>query len=89
MADLVVELYGTRVGVLSGTWRTFDFLPAPAAVARSGIDSPILSVAILPRGSVSNTDSSLVMPVASLWYLGAGPGHARRFATVKVALHRF
>ena len=46
MADLVVELYGTRAGVLSGTWRTFDFLPDPAAVARFGIDSPILSVAI-------------------------------------------
>jgi serine/threonine-protein kinase HipA len=46
MADLVVELYGTRVGVLSGTWRTFDFLPDPAAVARFGIDSTILSVSI-------------------------------------------
>jgi serine/threonine-protein kinase HipA len=46
MADLVVELYGTRAGVLTGTWRTFDFLPAPEAVARFGIDSPILSVAI-------------------------------------------
>jgi serine/threonine-protein kinase HipA len=46
MADLVVELYGTRAGVLAGTWRTFDFLPDPAAVARFGIDSPILSVAI-------------------------------------------
>ena len=46
MADLVVELYGTRVGVLNGTWRAFDFLPDPAAVARFGIDSPILSVAI-------------------------------------------
>src|SRR5579859_3650687 len=46
MADLVVELYGTRVGALTGTWRTFDFLPDPAAVTRFGIDSPILSVAI-------------------------------------------
>lgn len=46
MADLVVELYGTQVGVLSGTWRTFDFVPDPAAVARFGIDSTILSVAI-------------------------------------------
>ncbi len=46
MADLVVELYGTRAGVLAGTWRTFDFLPDPAAVARFGIDSPVLSVAI-------------------------------------------
>jgi serine/threonine-protein kinase HipA len=46
MADLVVELYGTRAGVLTGTWRTFDFLPDPAAVARFGLDSPILSMAI-------------------------------------------
>jgi serine/threonine-protein kinase HipA len=46
MADLLVELYGTRAGVLTGTWRTFDFLPDAAAVTRFGIDSPILSVAI-------------------------------------------
>jgi serine/threonine-protein kinase HipA len=46
MSDLVVELYGTRAGVLSGTWRTFDFLPDTAAVERFGIDSPVLSVAI-------------------------------------------
>lgn len=46
MADLVVELYGARVGTLVGPWRTFDFLPEPAAVERFGLDSPILSVAI-------------------------------------------
>ena len=46
MADLIVELYGTRAGVLAGTWRTFDFLPDAAAVTRFGLDSPILSVAI-------------------------------------------
>jgi serine/threonine-protein kinase HipA len=46
MADLVVELYGTCTGVLRGTWRTFDFVPDPAAVVEFGIDSPILSVAI-------------------------------------------
>jgi serine/threonine-protein kinase HipA len=46
MADLVVELYGTRAGVLAGTWRDFDFLPDPAAAIRFGIDSPILSAAI-------------------------------------------
>jgi serine/threonine-protein kinase HipA len=46
MADLVVELYGTRAGVLAGTWRAFDFLPDAAAVTRFGIDSPILSAAI-------------------------------------------
>jgi serine/threonine-protein kinase HipA len=52
MADLLVELYGARVGVLTGTWRSFDFVPDPAAVARFGIDSPILSVAI-PLTAVS------------------------------------
>jgi serine/threonine-protein kinase HipA len=46
MADLVVELYGELVGVLRGEWRTFDFAPDPAAVARLGIDSTMLSVAI-------------------------------------------
>jgi serine/threonine-protein kinase HipA len=46
MGDLVVELYGTLAGTLAGTWRTFDFLPNPAAVARFGLDSPVLSVAI-------------------------------------------
>ena len=46
MASLVVELYGTRAGVLAGPWRTFDFLPDAAAVTSFGIDSPILSVAI-------------------------------------------
>lgn len=46
MADLVVELYGVRVGVLAGTWRTFDFLADPGAVAEFGIDSPILSLSI-------------------------------------------
>ena len=46
MADLIVELYGTQVGVLTGPWRTFDFLTDPAAVAEFGIDSQILSVSI-------------------------------------------
>lgn len=46
MADLIVELYGERVGVLTGLWRTFDFLTDPAAVAEFGIDSQILSLAI-------------------------------------------
>lgn len=46
MADLVVELYGVRLGVLTGTWRTFDFVSAPGAVEGFGIDSPILSVAV-------------------------------------------
>ncbi|ONH31290.1 type II toxin-antitoxin system HipA family toxin [Pseudofrankia asymbiotica] len=46
MADLVVELYGTQVGVLTGPWRTFDFVTDPAAVTAFGIDSSILSAAI-------------------------------------------
>jgi serine/threonine-protein kinase HipA len=46
VADLIVGLYGTRIGVLTGPWRTFDFLPDPAAVAEFGIDSTILSMAI-------------------------------------------
>lgn len=46
MADLIVELYGTRVGTLRGTSRSFDFLPEQEAVAEFGIDSLILSVAI-------------------------------------------
>lgn len=46
MADLIVELYGKRVGTLTGQWRSFDFVTNPDAVAEFGIDSPILSVAI-------------------------------------------
>lgn len=46
MADLIVELYGQRVGTLTGPSQTFDFLPAPEAVAAFGIDSLILSAAI-------------------------------------------
>lgn len=46
MADLIVELYGTRVGTLAGSWRTFDFVPDAAAVERFGLDSRILSVSI-------------------------------------------
>jgi hypothetical protein len=46
MADLLVELYGTRVGMLSGPWRTFDFLATSDAVVAFGIDSQILSMAI-------------------------------------------
>jgi serine/threonine-protein kinase HipA len=46
MADLVVELYGTQVGVLIGPWRTFDFVTDPAAVDTFGLDSTILSAAI-------------------------------------------
>jgi hypothetical protein len=47
MADLVVELHGTQVGVLTGPWRTFDFVTDPAAVTVFGIDSTILSAAEL------------------------------------------
>jgi hypothetical protein len=41
MADMAVALYGTRAGVLRGKWRTFAFLPDPAAVVKFGIDSPM------------------------------------------------
>jgi serine/threonine-protein kinase HipA len=46
MADLIVELYGKRIGTLTGQWRTFDFVTDPDAVAEFGIDSPILSTAL-------------------------------------------
>ncbi len=46
MADLVVELYGTRIGSLTGDWRTFDLMFDSGAVRTFGIDSPVLSVAI-------------------------------------------
>lgn len=46
MADLVVDLYGVHVGILTGTWRTFDFVSATDAVETFGIDSTILSVAV-------------------------------------------
>ncbi|MGX1770619.1 type II toxin-antitoxin system HipA family toxin [Nocardia brasiliensis] len=46
MGDLVVELYGTRVGRAIGTWRNFDFLAEPEAIARFGLDSSILSISI-------------------------------------------
>lgn len=46
MADLQVDLYGTLVGRLAGPWRTFDFVPDPAAVTHFGLDSPVLSVSI-------------------------------------------
>lgn len=52
MADLAVELYGVHIGVLSGTWRSFDFLSDPESLDAFGIDSPILSVAI-PLTAVS------------------------------------
>lgn len=46
MAELVVELYGSRIGALKGDWRTFDLEFDPGAVRTFGIDSPILSVAV-------------------------------------------
>lgn len=46
MADLVVDLYGTRVGALAVDSRTFDFESSREAVEAFGIDSPVLSVAI-------------------------------------------
>lgn len=46
MADLIVELYDTRIGVLTGDARAFDLMVEPGAVKAFGIDSPILSIAI-------------------------------------------
>ena len=54
MADLVVELYGTRIGTLKGTWRSFDIQIDPAAVRNFGLDNLILSIAI-PLTAVSVT----------------------------------
>ena len=46
MSSLIVELYGTRIGVLRGDWRSFDFLPDPAGVTRFGLGSTVLSLSI-------------------------------------------
>ncbi|WP_175956963.1 type II toxin-antitoxin system HipA family toxin [Schaalia sp. Marseille-Q2122] len=44
MGDLVVELYGQRLGVLRGDWRTFDLIPDPAAAIHFGLDSTVMSI---------------------------------------------
>ena len=46
MGDLVVELYGQRLGRLSGDWRTFDLIPDPAAARHFGLDSTVMSLAV-------------------------------------------
>ncbi|MFD5174934.1 type II toxin-antitoxin system HipA family toxin [Nocardia sp. NPDC058379] len=46
MTDLVVELYGTRIGTLTGSHQDFEFVADPAAVTAFGLDSTILSQAI-------------------------------------------
>lgn len=46
MPNLIVELYGTRVGRLAESRGAFDFVPDPDAVERYGIGSTILSFAI-------------------------------------------
>lgn len=46
MGDLHVELYGVKIGSIRGDWRTYDFIPERGAVARFGVDSTILSLAI-------------------------------------------
>ena len=43
---LAVELYGVSLGELTGDARTFDFRPAPAALASFGTNSAVLSVAV-------------------------------------------
>ena len=57
MSDLVVELYGTRVGTLRGVRREFDFITDPEGMGRFGIGSTVLSIAVPlesvpPRGTV-------------------------------------
>lgn len=46
MADLIVELYGSRIGTLSGRAASFDFIADESAVTTFGLDSLILSAAI-------------------------------------------
>ncbi|SFK56371.1 type II toxin-antitoxin system HipA family toxin [Cellulomonas sp. KH9] len=46
MGDLVVELYGTTVGRLTGHGHAFDFVSTPEALDRFGLDSLVLSVAV-------------------------------------------
>jgi serine/threonine-protein kinase HipA len=46
MPELFVDIYGTQVGCLSGSWRAFDINIDPAAVIKFGLDRAILSVAI-------------------------------------------
>lgn len=46
MAELVVELYGQRLGHLKGSWRSFDFVSTREAVEQFGIDSHVLSVSV-------------------------------------------
>lgn len=47
MADLVVELYGVRVGMLVGSdWRTFDFRAERSAFDIFGVGSTVLSFAV-------------------------------------------
>lgn len=46
MTELVVELYGSRVGILSGERDAFDFVPDAEALRRYGAGSTVLSVAV-------------------------------------------
>lgn len=44
MPDLIVELYGHRVGVLAGDdWRTFDFVTDPSAFEHFDVGAAVLS----------------------------------------------
>ncbi|GAA4730411.1 hypothetical protein GCM10023216_22670 [Isoptericola chiayiensis] len=46
MSDLEVELYGTRIGSLTGRGPALDFAADPEAVDEFGLDSLVLSVAV-------------------------------------------
>lgn len=46
MTDLIVELYGTEIGLLRGERDDFDFHPGPLGMARFGVGATTLSVAV-------------------------------------------
>lgn len=57
MTELEVELYGRRIGGLSGDRDRFDFTPDPEAIRHWGAGSTVLSIAIPLVGSRANDTS--------------------------------
>lgn len=56
MTELEVELYGQRVGILSGERDAFDFVPDADALRRYGAGSTVLSIAVpLVRARATNS----------------------------------
>ena len=66
---LAVELYGVSLGELTGDARTFDFRPAPAALASFGTNSAVLSVAV-PLAPMQRRDHA---PRRRAWFEGLLP----------------